>query len=161
MAPLVRSMLADDAGPSASVELSTAVKSVGEKLVTLLQSLNSDDVSPYNKAALSLKDEAGFDADLKVALAKLTNPTPKLNVSAEAPVLATPALKLTEPSLTGKADPAVSGAPGLAIARNDNTDSGAASADSDGDNKSDGGRHGGQARARPRQRRQGRRQAGR
>ena len=110
LAPLAQSLLAGEAGPSASAELSAAVKAVGEKLVTLLQSLNSDEVSPDQKAALGLKLETGFEGDLKDAIARLVAPTPKLDAGANAPVLATATLKLTEPSLTGKADPTAAAA---------------------------------------------------
>jgi len=132
LAPLAQSLLAGEAGPSASAELSAAVKAVGEKLVNLLQALNSDDVSADQKAALGLTLETGFDGDLKDAIARLVAPTPKLDTGANAPVLATATLKLTEPSLTGKADPATTAAVPAPAASTDSADSGAAASGGDG-----------------------------
>jgi len=102
LAPLAQTMLAGEAGASASAELSAIVKSVGEKLVALLQQLNSGNLSADDLAAMGLQADNSFDADLEAALAKLLNPTPKIDAGTATPALATPALKLTEPTLTGK-----------------------------------------------------------
>ncbi|MCS6762230.1 MAG: hypothetical protein MO846_09815 [Candidatus Devosia symbiotica] len=64
LALLAQTLLAGDAGPLASAELSAAVKTVGEKLVALLQSLNSGKISPDDMAKLGLKADKVFDADL-------------------------------------------------------------------------------------------------
>tara|TARA_R110000751_G_scaffold272940_2_gene373570 strand:- start:46235 stop:47824 length:1590 start_codon:yes stop_codon:yes gene_type:complete len=111
LAPLAQTMLAGEAGPAASAELSAIVKSVGEKLVALLQQLNSGAVSADALAAMGLQADDSFDADLQAALAKLVNPAPKLETSAATQSLAAPALKLTEPTLTGKADASGTTAP--------------------------------------------------
>lgn len=103
--PLAETLLAGTANAevTADVELSTLVKSIGEKLAALLQSLNGDDIDPQKLAALGLDVELTTDADLEAAIAKLVNPPVKVDTSANAQVIAVPQLKLTEPVLTGKA----------------------------------------------------------
>lgn len=105
LAPLAETLLSGsaDAEVSADVELSALVKSIGEKLAALLQSLNGDDLDPQKLAALGLDVELTTDADLEAAIAKLVNPPVKVDTSANAQLIATPQLKLTEPVLTGKA----------------------------------------------------------
>ncbi|MCS6762231.1 MAG: flagellar hook-length control protein FliK [Candidatus Devosia symbiotica] len=61
----------------------------------------------------------------------MLNPAPNLKTSASVTVLATPTLKLTEPSLMGKAEPGTTSAPAIAPANNDNTDQGIASSSID------------------------------
>ena len=88
------------------VELSTLIKSVGDKLAALLTALNSGEIKPE---LLSQFDaSAQMDTDLDAALAKLLSPAPTVTTVEVEPVLAAPVLKLTEPALTGKAtEPAI------------------------------------------------------
>jgi flagellar hook-length control protein FliK len=99
LAPLAETLLTG----TAETELSAQIKSIGEKLAALLQSLNGDDIDSDKLAALGLDADTTIDADLEAAIAKLVNPPVKVDATATAPVLATPTLKLTEPALTGKA----------------------------------------------------------
>ena len=103
LAPLAETLLTGTTENSADAELSAQIKSIGEKLAALLQSLNSGDIDPDKLAALGLDTDATIDADLEAAIAKLINPPVKVDATATAPILATPTLKLTEPVLTGKA----------------------------------------------------------
>jgi flagellar hook-length control protein FliK len=105
LAPLAETLLSgsSDTDASVDVEFSTLIKSIGEKLGALLQQLNSDDIAPEKLAALGLDAEGSIDTELEVAIAKLLNPPVKVDASANAQVIATPQLKLTEPVLTGKA----------------------------------------------------------
>ncbi|UJW87213.1 flagellar hook-length control protein FliK [Devosia sp. SL43] len=105
LAPLAEELLSgsSDTDVSVDVELSTLIKSIGEKLGALLQSINSDEISPEKLAALGLDAEGSIDTDLEAAIARLLNPPVKVDASANAQVIATPQLKLTEPVLTGKA----------------------------------------------------------
>ena len=102
LAPLAETLLTGTTEASADTELSAQIKSIGEKLAALLQSLNSDEIDPDKLAALGLDADTTIDADLEAAIAKLINPPVKVDATAAAPVLATPTLKLTEPVLTGK-----------------------------------------------------------
>ena len=103
LAPLAETVLAGTAEIAADPELAAQVKSIGEKLVALLQSLNGDDIDPDKLAALGLDADTTINADLEAAIAKLVNPPVKVDATAATPVLAAPTLKLTEPVLTGKA----------------------------------------------------------
>jgi flagellar hook-length control protein FliK len=102
--PLAETLFSGSAAPGddAGVELSALVKSIGEKLAALLTALNNGDIEADQMARLELAADA--DADLEAALARLLKPTVTVDAAASAPALATPALKLTEPALTGKAD---------------------------------------------------------
>ena len=87
-----------DADPGA--ELSALVKSIGEKLASLLSALNNGEIEPDQLARLTLAADA--DADFDAALARLLKPALAANAG-DGPDLAAPELKLTEPALTGKA----------------------------------------------------------
>ncbi|KRA41632.1 flagellar hook-length control protein FliK [Devosia sp. Root635] len=102
--PLAETLFNGSAAPQADagVELSTLVKSIGDKLAALLAALNNGEVEPDQLAQLELAAQA--DADLDAALARLLKPTVTVDASAAAPALANPQLKLTEPALTGKAN---------------------------------------------------------
>ncbi|WP_316356098.1 flagellar hook-length control protein FliK [Devosia sp.] len=94
----------------ADAELSALMKSVGDKLAALLTALNNGELDAEQLARLELGAEA--DADIEAALARLAKSVPTLNTSTAAPALATPELKLTEPTLTGKTTvPAETAAP--------------------------------------------------
>lgn len=103
LAPLAETLVTGTTEISADSELAAQIKSIGEKLAALLQSLNGGDIDPDKLAALGLDADTTIDTDLEAAIAKLVNPPVKVDASAAAPVLATPTLKLTEPVLTGKA----------------------------------------------------------
>jgi len=127
LVPLAQTLLGGEAAPSASAELSAQIKAIGDKLAALLQALNNDALSTDKLAALGLGKAASFDADLEAALAKLLNATPKLASTADATILATPTLKLTEPVLTGKADPGAIGTPAQPAASADSSTTGSGS----------------------------------
>lgn len=107
LAPLAQSLLGG--AVTADVDLSSLAKSVGDKLAALLQSLNAGDIDPEKLAALGVDTEAAPDADLQAAITKLLKPAAPVDPATTAPALAAPALKLTEPVLSGKpsAEPAV------------------------------------------------------
>lgn len=102
LAPLAQTLLGGSV--TKDVELSGLVKSIGDKLAALLQSLNAGGLDPDKLAALGLDAGATADADLQAAIAKLVAPAVPVDASAAAPALATPTLKLVEPVLSGKAD---------------------------------------------------------
>lgn len=109
LAPLVQALrAASAAGADASAGPEIAypgqLKAVGSKLQALLQALNGKSDSPVDPAALGLADDAKPDVDLTAALAKLTATPAKVDAAVTAPTLATPNLKLTEPTLTGKGE---------------------------------------------------------
>jgi flagellar hook-length control protein FliK len=99
--PLAETLFSGSAEADAGAELSTLLKSVGDKLAALLSALNSGALEPDQLAQLELA--ANADADLEAALAKLLKPTVAVDADIAAPALATPELKLTETALTGKA----------------------------------------------------------
>ncbi|KQX40410.1 hypothetical protein ASD04_07235 [Devosia sp. Root436] len=101
--PMAETLFSGSAAPKgdAGAELSTLVKSIGDKLAALLAALNNGEVEPDQLAQLELAVQA--DTDLDAALARLLKSTVTVDASA-APALATPQLKLTEPALTGKAN---------------------------------------------------------
>ena len=109
LAPLVEALRAASAA-NASAQATTEVvhpgqlQAVSNKLQALLQALNGKAEKSVDLAALGLADNAAPDAELTAALAKLTSSTAKVEPSATVPTLATPSLKLTEPTLTGKGD---------------------------------------------------------
>lgn len=99
--PVAETLFSGSAAADADAELSAAMKSVGDKLAALLAALNNGELDAEQLAQLELG--ASADVDIEAALAKLTA-KPAVSVDAEASVaLATPALKLTEPVLAGKA----------------------------------------------------------
>ncbi|WP_240230370.1 flagellar hook-length control protein FliK [Devosia lacusdianchii] len=139
LAPVAQSLVGGEV--TADVELSTLAKSVGDKLAALLQSLNAGDLDPEKLAALGLDAETNIDADLQAAITKLLTPAAPVDPAATAPALAAPALKLTEPVLSGRpAEPAAAAETADAptstpvVAVDTNKD---ASADTSGDSKSD------------------------
>ena len=100
LGPLAETLLTGgNTEAAASAELDTLLKSIGDKLAALLQSLNAGDLDADKLAALGLDASATIDADLEAALARLTTLAP---AQVPAPALAAPELKLTEPTLTGK-----------------------------------------------------------
>lgn len=103
--PVAESLFSGTATADAGAELSAQIKSVGDKLAALLTALNNGEVDADRLAQLEL--DAKADLDLDAALAKLTRLIPTVEASVAAPTLATPELKLTEPTLTGKANAAI------------------------------------------------------
>lgn len=100
LAPLAETLLTGSTGETTgSADFGTLLKSIGDKLAALLRSLNAGGLDADKLAALGLDRSATIDADLEAALAKLTTPAP---AEVPAPALASPELKLTEPTLTGK-----------------------------------------------------------
>lgn len=78
------------------------LKAVGDKLAAILAALEAGDVADEKLAALGMPPGKPANAEIEEALARFTS---GLNaVVPEEPVLATPALKLTEPVLSGKTD---------------------------------------------------------
>lgn len=109
LAPLVQALRAAssptaDASAAPEIVYPGELKAVSSKLQALLQALNGKSDAPVDLAALGLADDAKPDADLAAALAKLTAAPAKVDAAVTAPTLATPNLKLTEPTLTGKGD---------------------------------------------------------
>jgi flagellar hook-length control protein FliK len=101
--PVAETLFSGSAAPQgdAGAELSTLIKSVGDKLAALLSALNSGDIDSEQLARLEIG--AAADVDLEAALARLTKSAVAADAAVPAPVLATPELKLTEATLTGKA----------------------------------------------------------
>lgn len=100
--PVAETLFSGAATPEAdaSAELSTLIKSVGDKLAALLTALNSGELDPEQMAQFELAADA--DTNLDAALARLLKPTVTVETGNAAPALAAPELKLTEPALTGK-----------------------------------------------------------
>ena len=105
------------ADSGADAEVSTLLKSIGDKLAALLTALNNGEPDSDQAAQLDL---AMADAELEAALAKLTKLIPNAETAAAAPVLAKPELKLAEPTLTGKSN--VTAAPAAAEATGETTE---------------------------------------
>ncbi|WP_332700012.1 flagellar hook-length control protein FliK [Devosia sp.] len=106
LTPLAKALMdgSGTADADAADELSAQIKSIGDKLAALLQSLNNGDIDADKLAQLGLDADSAPDAELEAALARLLNPAPKVDAATTAPVLASPELTLTEPVLTGKAN---------------------------------------------------------
>ncbi|MBU1304478.1 MAG: flagellar hook-length control protein FliK [Alphaproteobacteria bacterium] len=108
LAPLIQALRAAsatpaDTGTSPDFVHPGQLKAVGGKLQALLQALNAKSDSPVDLAALGLADDGKPDADLSAALVKLAAGPTKVEAAPTVPALATPALKLTEATITGKA----------------------------------------------------------
>ena len=99
--PVAETLFSGSAAEDADAELSALMKSVGDKLAALLTALNNGELDAEQLARLALGADA--DVDIEAALAKLAKSVPTVDTSTATPVLATPELKLTEPTLTGKA----------------------------------------------------------
>lgn len=84
---------------SADAELSSLIKSISDKLGSLLQSLNNGDLDSAKLAALGLNASADTTAnktELQASIAKLLHPRPEVEADAANPDLAKPSLKLPE-----------------------------------------------------------------
>ena len=108
LAPLAQSMadaqLAADAeaaanAPAADVHL----KALSDKLGALLAALEDGAVSAEKLAALGMTPGQPLDAEIEAALSRFAASLSTQPSVPEEPVLAAPALKLTEPVLSGKA----------------------------------------------------------
>ncbi|UXN75121.1 hypothetical protein N8D56_09535 [Devosia sp. A8/3-2] len=106
LAPLALSLQGGNAATdvSANAELSQQLADMGNKLAALAKALSAGDVAPEALAALGMDPASTeLDADLQAALDKLVARTAiKVETTANAQPLATPELKLTEPTITGK-----------------------------------------------------------
>jgi flagellar hook-length control protein FliK len=100
IAPLAALLVEGNATPHP--EAAALGTQAGEKLAALLTSLKNGDIPDEKLAQLGLSAEAEADADLKLAIAKLMATTEKPDTASATPVLAKPALQLSEPVLTGK-----------------------------------------------------------
>ena len=151
LAPLAQSLAgaqpATDADQIAEANaLGTQLKALGDKLGALLAALEDGQVSADRLAALGMTPGQPLDAEIEAALARFA-----AGVSADAkavpgePALALPALKLTEPVLTGKSaesiDSTESGERGAApAATTEKPDTGSNDTDTDSQSTSDRGR---------------------
>lgn len=85
--------------PSADAQL----KSLSDKLGALLSALTEGDVPPEKLAALGMAPGQPLDAEIEAALSRFAAGLPQQAAAVpEEPVLATPALKVSEPVLAGK-----------------------------------------------------------
>ncbi len=108
LAPLAQSLStaqpATDAHQTQTAsEASAQLKALGDKLGALLAALADGDVPTEKLAALGMAPGQPLDAEIEAALGRFAaGPTQQVASVPEEPVLATPALKVSEPVLSGK-----------------------------------------------------------
>ena len=108
LAPLAQSL--STAQPATDVEQAVAaseagaqLKALGDKLGALLAALTDGDVPAEKLAALGMTPGQPLDAEIEAALGRFAAGLTQQSASVpEEPALATPALKLSEPVLSGK-----------------------------------------------------------
>src|SRR5690606_38045564 len=108
LAPLATSLAAAQPAIDAEVAVDTPalnaqLKALGDKLAAMLAALEDGKVPPEKLTAIGMSQGQPLDPEIEAALARFAAAgTPAATVVPEEPVLATPALKLNEPALTGK-----------------------------------------------------------
>ena len=108
LAPLATSLAAaqpaSDADAIAQLPAVNAqLKALGDKLAAVLAALEDGQVPPGKLTAIGMQQGQPLDPEIEAALARFAAADAALAPAVpEEPVLATPALKLTEPVLTGK-----------------------------------------------------------
>lgn len=79
-------------------------QTIGGKLAALAAAMSEGTISADQLAELGLAADAKLDAEMEAAIAKLLLAAPTLDAEIATPVLAKPALQLSETVLTGKAE---------------------------------------------------------
>src|SRR5690606_22167074 len=108
LAPLATSLAAAQPAIDAEVAVDTPalnaqLKALGDKLAAMLAALEDGKVPPEKLTAIGMSQGQPLDPEIEAALSRFAaTVTPAAPAVPEEPVLATPALKLTEAVLTGK-----------------------------------------------------------
>ncbi len=106
LTPLAKSLVGQQAPDTEALgqqaQIATQLKSLSDKLGAVLAALEQGEVPEAKLAAIGMAPDQPMDAEIEAALARFTANAPTAKVP-DTPELATPALKLTEPALTGKA----------------------------------------------------------